>query len=73
MDVDPFPRAILSKVWSYNLEHNLPPTCTDPAQQAAALIRTGNGYFCGTTDPIGAPAIPYNFGGVAMAVGTASG
>jgi hypothetical protein len=56
VDADPFPRALLSKVWSYNMEHSLPP--------ADGLALTGNAYYGGTIDPIGSSASPFNFGGV---------
>lgn len=74
LDVDPYPRAIMSKVWSYNMEHNLPPNATGTAgEKAAALLRAGCGYFAGTLDPLGGPGIPYNFGGVPMGTGSGAG
>lgn len=70
LDIDPFPRAILSKVWSYNFEHNLPAVATgSDAAKTAAKIRTANAYFGGTVDPIGSAATPFYFGGVAMPAG----
>ena len=68
LDVDPYARAIISKCFSYNLEHNLPPTSTGTAGAiAAAKIRASNAYFAAYLDPIGSPAIPFNFGGVPIA------
>lgn len=41
-DVDPYPRAIVSKIYTYNFECNLPPS--------NAIKNPQNAYFCGRLD-----------------------
>ena len=59
-EYDAFPRCIVSKVWTYNMEHMLPPT--------NGPTLTSNAYFSGTIDAIASSGAKFNFGGVPMPV-----
>lgn len=63
-EYDAFPRCIVSKVWTYNMEHMLPPT--------NGPTLTSNAYFSGTIDAIASSGAKYNFGGVPMPAKTAN-
>ena len=55
-DVDPYPRAIVSKVWTYNFENN--------AKVSGAITFPTNAYFVGKLDSSLDAGANSDFGGV---------
>jgi len=61
-DVDPYPRAIISKVWTYNFENN--------KATSDVAIKPTNAYFCSRLDASLDAGANLNFGGVAIPAAT---
>ena len=60
-DVDPYPRAIISKVWTYNFENN--------KATSDVAIKPTNAYFCSRLDASLDAGANIDFGGVPIAAG----
>ena len=61
-DVDPYPRAIISKVWTYNFENNK--ATSDDVKKPT------NAYYCSRLDGALDAGANIDFGGVPIATGT---
>ena len=64
-DVDPYPRAIISKVWTYNFENNK--ATSDDVQKPT------NAYYCSRLDGALDAGANLAFGGVSIPSGTGAG
>lgn len=64
-DVDPYPRAIISKVWTYNFENN--------KATFDVATKPTNAYFCSRLDSSLDAGANIDFGGVPIPSGGAAG